>query len=535
MATIFGSGAMTNSIRGIKNMEVIFIIGSNTKESHPVIANQMIKAYRKGAKIIIADPRKVPLTKFASQHLQLKPGTDVALINAMAHVIVKEGLENKEFMAEHTEGFDSWKSSLDEFTPEFAQELTGVPADDIAQAARSYAGSDKAGIFYTMGITQHTHGVDNVSALANLALLTGNIGREYTGINPLRGQNNVQGACDVGALPNVYPGYQKVDDPNMRRKFETAWDCVLSDKPGLAATEMVEKASAGRIKSMYILGENPALSDPNTKHTIDALKNLDFLVVQDIFMTETAALADVVLPASSFAEKNGTFTNTERRVQMVRRAITPPGQAKPDMMIIQELSGRMGMEMNYDSAEQVFDEIASIWPAMAGISYKRIEKKGIQWPCPTHDHPGTEYLYKDGFPVGKANFTKVEFKPSAEITDAEYPYILTTGRNLFQYHTGSMTRRVPQIEAVAGQAYVEIHEDDAKKLGIKDGDTVKVSSRRGDIDIRAMVTNKVNPGVVFIPMHYAEAAANMLTNDALDPVCKTPELKVCAVKIGTNA
>ncbi len=533
LATIFGSGAMTNSIRGIKNMEVIFIIGSNTKESHPVIANQMIKAHSKGAKIIIADPRKVPLVKFADQHLRLKPGTDVALVNAMAHVIVKEGLENPEFIEDRTKGFEEWKSSLDEFTPEYAEKLTGVPAAEIAKAARAYAGSTKAGIFYTMGITQHTHGVDNVSTLANLALLTGNIGREYTGINPLRGQNNVQGACDVGSLPNVYPGYQKVNDPNMRRKFETAWDCVLSDKPGLTATEMIEKASVGRVKSMYIFGENPVLSDPNSKKTIDALKNLEFLVVQDIFMTETAVLADVVFPATSFAEKSGTFTNTERKVQLVRRALVPPGHAKPDLTIIQEISSRMGLPMDYSSAEEVFDEIATVWPAIAGISYKRLEKKGIQWPCPTPDHPGTEFLFKDTFPVGKASFTAVKFKPPAEITDDEYPFILTTGRNLFQYHTGSMTRRVPEIEAVAGKAYIEIHENDAKKLGLKDGDTVNVASRRGNIDIRAMITDRVNPGVVFVPMHYAEAAANILTNDALDPVCKTPELKVCAVRIVT--
>ncbi len=533
LATIFGSGAMTNSIRGIKPMEVIFIIGSNTKESHPVIANQMIKAHSKGAKIIIADPRKVPLVKFADQHLQLKPGSDVALINAMAHVIVKEGLHNKEFIEERTQGFDQWKSSLDEFTPEYAEKLTGVPAADIAQAARAYAGSSKAGIFYTMGITQHTHGVDNVSCLANLAILTGNIGREHTGLNPLRGQNNVQGACDVGGLPNVYPGYQKVNDPNMRRKYETAWDCVLSDKPGLTATEMIDKASGGRIKSMYILGENPVLSDPNANHTVDALKNLDFLVVQDIFMTETAALADVVLPATSFAEKFGTFTNTERRVQLVRRALTPPGHAKADLAIIQELSGRLGLPMKYGSAEEVFDEITSVWPTIAGMTYKRLEKKGLQWPCPTRDHPGTEYLFKDEFPVGKAPFTTVKFRLPAEITDNEYPFILTTGRNLFQYHTGSMTRKVPEIEAVAGEAYIEIHEKDALKLGLMDGDTAKVASRRGNIELRARITDRVNPGVVFIPMHYAEAAANVLTNNALDPVCKTPELKVCAVRIGT--
>ncbi len=514
-------------------MEVIFIIGSNTKESHPVIANQMIKAHRNGAKIIIADPRKVPLTKFAEHHLQLRPGTDVVLLNSIAHVIVKEGLENSEFMEEHSQGFEDWKGSLDEFTPEYAQKITDVPAADIIEAARLYAGSKKAGIFYTMGITQHTHGTDNVSALANLVLLTGNIGREHTGLNPLRGQNNVQGACDVGGLPNVFPGYQKVADPKVRKKFEQAWDCELPDKPGLTATEMMEQAAKGAIKALYIMGENPALSDPNSGQTITALKNLDFLVVQDIFLTETATLADVVLPASSFAEKDGTFTNTERKVQRVRRALSPPGQAKPDITIISEISERLKLPMSYASAEDVFQEIASLWPAIEGINYNRLGKKGIQWPCPTSEHPGTEVLYTNGFPVGKANFTKVKYRPSEELPDDEYPYLLTTGRNLFQYHTGSMTRKVPQIEKAAGEAYIEMHEEDAKKLGLEDGETVNVASRRGEININVRVTDRVNPGVVFVPMHYAEAAANVLTNDALDPVCKIPEYKVCAVRIGT--
>ena len=533
LATIFGSGAMTNSIRGIKRMEVIFIIGSNTKESHPVIANQMIKAFRNGARIIIADPRKVLLTKFAEHHLQLRPGTDAALLNAMAHVIVKEGLEDKEFVEQRTEGFDHWKSSLDEFTPEFAEEITGVPAADITEVARLYAGSKKAGIFYAMGIAQHPHGTDNVSAIANLALLTGNIGREHTGINPLSGQNNEQGACDVGGLPNMLPGYQRVSDPEVRKKFEDAWDCELPEEPGLTATEMIEKASAGRIKSMYILGENPVLSDPDTGYIIDALKNLDFLVVQDIFMTETAALADVVLPATSFAEKNGTFTNTERRVQLVRRALPPPGQAKPDIMIISEISQRLKLPMNYASAEDVFQEIAGLWEELAGITYKRLEKKGLQWPCPTSEHPGTEYLYKDGFPKGKASFTPVEYTPPADLPDKEYPFMLTTRRNLFQPHSGSMSRMVSEIGAAAREACIEMHEEDAKKLGLKDGDTVSVASRRGSIELRALVTDRVKPGVVFVPMHYAEAAANVLTNNALDPACKTPEFKVCAVRIGT--
>jgi formate dehydrogenase alpha subunit len=522
---------MTNSIREIEGMEVIFIIGSNTKETHPVIANRMIKAHRKGARIIVADPRRVPMVKFSEQFLQLRPGTDVALLNSLAHVIVKENLHNPEFIEERTEGFDEWITSLDEYTPENTEKTTGVPKEDIIRAARTYGGSRQAGIFYTMGITQHTHGTDNVSAIANLALLTGNIGRESTGVNPLRGQNNVQGACDAGCLPNVYPGYQKVDLPMVRKKFEEAWGVPLSDKPGLKSTEMIPAAAEGKLKALYIMGENPVLSDPHMEHTVKALKSLDFLVVQDIFLTETAALADVVLPATCFAEKNGTFINTERRVQLVRKALDPPGDAREDGWIITELSSRTGYRMNHYSAADVFEEMGSLWPALAGITYDRLQHKGIHWPCPTKDHPGTEYLYRAGFPRGKVNFTKVEYRPSAETPDDEYPFLLTTGRNLFQYHTGSMTRKVEPIEAYAGEAYVELNPGDARKIDVKDGDMLRISSRRGSIEIKARATEKVPEGTVFIPMHYREAAANVITNDALDPYAKTPEFKVCAVKI----
>lgn len=531
LATIFGSGAMTNTIREIEGMEVIFIIGSNTKETHPVIANRMLKAVKKGAKIIIADPRKVPLVRFSEIFLRLKPGTDVALINAIAHVILKEGLNNREFVIARTDGFDKWKESIESFTPENASKITGVPKEDIIKAALLYGGSRKAGIFYTMGITQHTHGTDNVNAIANLALLTGNIGKEHTGINPLRGQNNVQGACDAGCLPNVYPGYQRIDMPMVKKKFEEAWHASLSDKEGLKSTEMIESASEGKLKALYIMGENPMLTDPNIEHTRKALGKLDFLVVQDIFLTETAALADVVLPATCFAEKTGTFINTERKVQLVRKAVEPPGDAKEDMWIISELSGRMGHDMKYSSAEEVFEELGRLWPALSGISYNRIRTHGIHWPCPTKDHPGTEYLYKAGFPRGRVSFTPVKYIPAAEPADKDYPFILTTGRNLFQYHSGSMTRRVAQIEAHAGEPYVEINAEDAGKLGVKPDEKIKVSSRRGQVEIKARITDSVSEGTVFIPMHYKEAAANVITSDALDPYAKTPEFKVCAVKI----
>ncbi len=522
---------MTNSIADIEGMEVIFIIGSNTKETHPVIANRMIKAYRKGAKIIVADPRAVPMVKFSELYLPMRPGTDIALLNGMGQVIVQEGLQNDEFIRDKTEGFDAWKDSVRDFTPERVSKLTGVPKDDIIRAARLYGGSRKAGIFYTMGITQHTCGTDNVKAIANLATLTGNIGRPHTGVNPLRGQNNVQGASDMACAPNVYPGYQRVDLPEVQQKFEQAWGKKLSPKPGLTTTEMIHAAHDKRLKGLYIMGENPVLTDPNQHHTIEALKNLEFLVVQDIFLTETAKLAQVVLPAACSYEKEGTYTNTERRVQRVRRAVNAPGEAWDDLSIIIALSRHLGYPMEYRSPELVFNEFAGLWPALGGMTYDRLKGRGLAWPCPTPEHHGTEYLYKDGFPKGKVPFVQIAFKEPAEVTSDDYPFILTTGRNLYQYHSGSMSRRVPPIEKHAGRAYVEMNRSDAERLSVADGDRVIVSSRRGEVTIAVRVTNQVSAGTLFIPMHYAEAAANVLTNDALDPTVKIPEFKVCAVQV----
>lgn len=522
---------MSNSIPEIEGMEVIFIIGSNTKESHPVIANRMIKAFRKGAKIIVADPRKVPMVKFAEVYLGMKAGTDVALLNGIAHVILKEGLENREFISELTEGFEEWKKSVECYTPEYVEKVTGVPKDDLIRAARLFGRSRKAGIFYTMGITQHACGTDNVRAIANLATLTGNIGRESTGVNPLRGQNNVQGASDVACLPNVLPGYQRLDRQGSRGRFEEAWGVTLSPEPGLTATEMINAAAEGRVRAMYIMGENPVITDPHMSHTVEALEGLDFLIVQDIFLTETARLADVVLPAACSFEKDGTFTNTERKVQRVRKALSPPGEARTDFDIITELSRLLGYPMEYASPEEVLREFGRLWPAMAGITYERLEKGGIQWPCRSLDDPGTPYLYKDGFARGKVPFVPVSFIPPAEEPDAEYPFILTTGRNLFQYHSGSMTRRVAPIEAHAGTPYVEINPSDGGRLRLREGDTVRIVSRRGEVEIAARLTPRVAEGTVFMPMHYREAAANVVTNDALDPTVKIPELKVCAVKV----
>ncbi len=531
LATVFGSGAMTNSIPEIENNDVIFVIGSNTTETHPIIGLRMKKAVRKGAKIIIADPRKIELVKFSTLYMQHKPGTDVALLNSMMYVILKEKLIDKNFIEEWTEGFGDFKKTLKDYTPEKAEKITGVPRKKIIEAARLYGKAERPAIYYTMGITQHSHGTQNVFAIANLALMTGNLGKECTGVNPLRGQNNVQGATDMGCIPNQYPGYQSVDLKRIREKFESEWEAKLSEKPGLAATEMIIAALRGKLKALYIMGENPAMSDPDINHTIKALEKLDFLVVQDIFMTETAELADVVLPASCFAEKDGTFTNTERRLQRVRKALNPPGKAKEDSWIIIELSKRMGYDMEYSLMPEVLQEIGRVWPAVAGITYSRLESQGLQWPCPTLNHPGTPFLFKGGFPRGRAAFTPVRYTPSKELPDRKYPFILSTGRQLFQYHTGSMSRRVKELNMVANEAYIEINPDDAKKLNIKDSDILKVSSRRGSINIKALISKRPLKGMVFIPFHYKEAAANILTNTELDPICKIPELKVSAVKI----
>jgi formate dehydrogenase alpha subunit len=531
LANIFGSGAMTNSIAEIEDCEVIFIIGSNTKESHPVIANYMVRAFRNGSSIIMADPRKVPMARFTRVHMKHKPGTDVALLNGIAHVILRENLHDPAFITKKTCGFNEWLRSIEMYTPAYVEKITGVPMEDIISAARIYGSSRKAAIFYAMGITQHTTGYDNVCAVANLALLTGNVGRPSTGINPLRGQNNVQGSSDAAALPNVYPGYQPVDDTEVRKKFETAWGVPLSQAAGLTATDMMPAAIEGKLKAIYLMGENPVISDPNVKHTIEALKSLEFLVVQDIFMTETAELADVVLPSVCFAEKDGTFTNTDRNIQRVRKAVTPPGEARGDLEIILDLSTRLGYPMSYSSPGMIFNEYSKLWSAISGITYDRIERERLAWPCPSPDHSGTKFLYAKGFAKGKAPFTPVSHLPAREIADSEFPYVLTTGRNLYQYHTGTMTRRIAAIESHAGKAYVEMNPADAKRMGIKSGDMISISSRRGSIRINARVTSSIMQGVVFIPMHYCEAAANMLTIDAFDSRAKIPEYKACAVRI----
>jgi formate dehydrogenase alpha subunit len=532
LATAFGSGAMTNTVDDLLEAQTIFVIGSNTTVAHPIIGYQIKKAVReRGAKLIVADPRRIPLAEIAALWLPLRPGTNVALLNGIMNVVLAEGLADRDFIAARTEGFAALEEILPQYPPERVAEITGVPAGDIRAAARLYAGVERAAICYTMGITQHTSGTDNVLSLANLAMLTGNIGKRGAGVNPLRGQNNVQGACDMGGLPNYYTAYQKVADPAARAKFEKAWGVSLPHEPGKTLGEIVDGALAGSIRALYVMGENPLVSDPDIGHLRHALEKLDFLVVQDIFLTETARLADVVLPAASFAEKDGTFTNTERRVQRVRAATEPPGEAKGDWEIVAAVATAMGHPLMYGSAAEIMAEIHRVTPSYASITYDRLEACGLHWPCPTPEHPGTPILHTREFTRGKGLFSPVEYHPPAEEPDAEYPLRLTTGRSLWQYHTGTMTRRAPGLEALAPRSWLEIAPADARALGIADGDTVTVASRRGSVETAAKVTAGIREGTVFMPFHYAESAVNLLTNTATDPVAKIPELKVCAVRV----
>jgi formate dehydrogenase alpha subunit len=533
LSQTFGSGAMTNSINEIGSAEVIFVIGSNTTEQHPLIAAQMIKAVKKGAKLIVADPRKIQLARFASIHLSHKVGTDVALINGMLHVIIADDLIDKEFVENRTEGFEELKQGVADFTPQIASEITGVPAEQIVEAARIYAQSRKSTIIYSMGITQHTTGVDNVISCANLAMLTGNVGRESSGVNPLRGQNNVQGACDMGALPDVFPAYQAVTNDEIRQKFEKAWGVDLPAEVGLTTVVAMDRILEGSLKALYIMGENPLLSDPDMNHTEEALKALEFLVVQDIFLTETAKLADVVLPGVSFAEKDGTFTSTERKVQRIRKAIEPLGNSKPDWRIIAELSAYFNYKMDYSSPSEIMDEIARLAPSYGGISYSRLESGGLSWPCPSPDHTGTPYLHKEKFarPGGRGRFFAIPYRPPAELPDSDYPFALTTGRVGFHWHTGTMTRKDWALDREYPAGYVEINCRDAAKVGIQNGEIVKVTSRRGRISVPAKVVDTIQEGLLFIPFHFVEAAANRLTAANLDPTAKIPEYKVSAVRL----
>ena len=523
---------MTNSIEEIEFTDVILATGTNTTENHPVISSRVKRAVRqRGAKLIVIDPREIDLVKYATLWLRQKPGTDVAVFNGMMNVIISEGLPAKEYVENRTEGYDALKAVVAKYTPEYVEKISGVPAEDLRKAARIYATAKAASILYCMGITQHSTGTDNVKSVANLAMLCGMVGIEGGGVNPLRGQNNVQGACDMGALPNVFPAYQPVANDEARAKFEKAWNATLPAKPGKTIVELMDAAHKGEIKALYVMGENPMISDPDITHVEAALKHLDLLIVQDILLTETAKLADVVLPSACFAEKDGTFSNTERRVQRVRKAVAPPGQAKADWEILSAIATKMGYPMEYASAEAIMEEIRTVTPSYAGITYERLEKEGIQWPCPNTDHPGTRFLHKDRFSRGRGLFHAIEYIPPAELPDDEYPMLLSTGRVLYQYHTGTMTRLGKGTTERYPESLAEIHPADAAKLGIEDGQRVRVTSRRGTVEAKAKITGRSDQGMVFMNFHFHEAAVNLLTNPALDPVAKIPEYKVCAVRV----
>ncbi|MBT3606206.1 MAG: molybdopterin-dependent oxidoreductase [Candidatus Latescibacteria bacterium] len=528
---------MTNSIGEIRDADFLFVIGSNTSEAHPIIAMEMKRAVHKGATLVVADPRSIWMTSIAKKHLQLNPGTDVWLLNAMANVIISESLVDQTFIDQQTENFEAVCKAVAAYTPEEAEKMTGISAEDIRWAARTYATTEKAGIYYTLGITEHSHGTDNVYALANLVLMTGHLGKPSTGMNPLRGQNNVQGANDAGATPIFLPGYQRVDDPEILAKYEKSWGVPLSPVPGLNLNEMM-KSAGDKIRGFFVMGEDILLSEPNVLKLEKNLNNIDFIVLQDIFLNETARFADVVFPASTFAEKDGVFTNSERRVQRVRKAVEPPGQAKADWEILILLANQLGANWSYDSPADIYAEMVKDAPNFAGISYEKLEetmnhpgKSGIQWPCPTPDHSGTIYLHETGVLRGKGLFTPVEYMPPMEMPDESYGLFLSTGRTLYHYNAATQTRRESGLAAKQSEAFVEIHPRDARKRNIHHGDMVEVTTRRGDVRVRAIVSRQVRPGCIWMPLHFAEARANVLTNDAGDKVTGTAEYKVCAAEV----
>ncbi|MGC9324723.1 MAG: formate dehydrogenase subunit alpha [Desulfomonilia bacterium] len=530
MAHALGSGAMTNSIADFTGADCIMVFGSNAAETHPIIMGEIYKARDNGAILVVVDPRRTEVAANADIHLQINSGTDIPLINAMMNHILDSSLENRDFIADRTEGFDELKEYLSQWRIEDVSRESGIEPEDIRKVAELYARAREASIVFCMGITQHACGTSNVYSLCNLAMLCGHVGKPHSGICPLRGQNNVQGACDVGALPNVYPGYQSVADLSVRDRFEKAWGCELSPLPGLTVTEIISSAG-DKIRGLFIMAENPVLSDPNQGHVIESLPKLDFLVVQDIFMTETAKFADLVLPGACYAEKTGTFTNTERRVQLLRKAVDPPGEAKDDFTILCLLSKAFGVKGEYADPSDVMDEIASLTPIMSGIHFNRLGVHGIQWPCPTDDHPGTRYLHADRFTRGKGLFVVPQYTPPKEMPDDEFPYVLITGRMFSHYHTGTMTRRSRFLDREVDKAFVEVNPDDARRLGIADGHTVRVSTRRGSITTTARITTRVKQGSVFAPFHFTEAPANALTLEELDPISKIPEFKVCAAML----
>ena len=523
---------MTNSIDELEDAEVIFVIGSNTTQQHPLIGMRIINAVKnKGAKLIVADPRKIPLADNAAIYAPIAPGSNLAFINGLLNVIVSENLMNSDFVENHTEGYVEFKASIEKYTPEVVSVITGVPENTIKEIARLYAKAKTASIVYAMGITQHISGTKNVAALANLALLTGQIGREATGVNPLRGQNNVQGACDMGALPDILPGYQSLKDENVNKKFSKVFGEDYASEVGLTLGEMMDGAFNGSVKSLFIMAENPMLSDPNHNHAKESLERLDLLVVQDIFMTETAKLAHVILPGASFIEKDGTFTNTERRVQRVRKAIEPVTGSKADWNILCDLIKALGYPADYSSPSEIMEEIRTLVPSYGGITYERLDNEGLQWPCTDINHPGTKFLHKGKFVRGLGKFSVNEYTESTELATNEYPFILTTGRMNHHYHTGTMTRRSWALDREYPHGFMEINPRDAEKLGLKERSKVKLTSKTGEVITEAHITEKITAGVVFMTFHFGEEIVNKLIGKNLDPIVQIPEFKVCAVKI----
>lgn len=531
LSSAFGSGAMTNSVVEIKNCKVIFVIGSNPTEAHPIVGLEMKKAMARGAKLIVCDPRKTWMAKRADIHIQHRPGSDNMLINAMMNYIVEEKLYNKDFIDARCEEFEAFRKNIESYSIKKAAKYCGVSEEDMKSAARMYALGEPSSIFYTLGITEHSCGTDNVKNLANLAMLCGQIGKWASGVNPLRGQNNVQGGCDMCAMPHVLPGYQKWTDPVVREKFEKAWGVSLPMDEGGRVTHFIERAGTGELRGFYVMGEDPVMSEPNQHKVIKYLKKLDFLVCQEIFMSETAKLADVILPGACFAEKDGTFTASERRVQRIRKAVTPPGDARPDWQITSDISTRMGYPMKYSHPGEVFDEMVLLNPLYAGIDYKRIDEDGLQWPCPTKDHPGTIFLHEGTFKRGKGLFQPIVFRPQKEEPDKEYPLILSTGRTLYHYNVGNMTRKSGISDQKQKECFVEINTTTASKYGISDKEQVKVITRRGSISALARVSKRVREDSIWMPFHFVEAPANILTNDVFDPVTATAEYKCCAAEL----
>ena len=525
---------MTNCVTEIKDADVIFITGSNTSEAHPVMGMYVRQAHRMGKKIIVADPVRIPLAEIADVYLQINPGTSVALSNGMLNVIFAEGLEDKEYIEKHTEGIDELREFVKYYTPERTAEICGVDKELIMKAARLYASTHHSYIAYAMGITQHVNGTDNVMSLSNLALCTGNLGKKGSGVNPLRGQNNVQGACDMGALPTDYPGYQKVFDPAVQEKFEKAWGVPLNPKKGYTVTDTIPAIIEDKVKLLYIMGENPAVSDPDTAHVEHALEKA-FVVLQDLFLTETAKFADVVFPSTAFAEKDGTFSNTERRVQRVRKIAAVKGECRDDWWTIMQLMNRIGYPCHYDTVEDIFNELRTVTPSYAGITYEKIEKdgQGVQWPCPTEDHPGTPILHVNG-PARKGGIgllKTLEWKPSPEAGNPEYPITLTTCRILYHYHTRTQTDRTRAVHFTAPRKWLEIGQNDAMEMNISEGEWIKVSSPRGEVYTEVRIVDTMQPGVVWMPFHYA-AGANLLTDSHhLDPISRIPGYKQVGVKI----